>query len=108
MGSGVTGGDATENTDYTLSTKTLTFAAGVKRQTFTVTGVWDTVTEEDETIDLELVAVDNAPYTLGDPFQVEVVILNRALEPTPTALDVVPGMAEARPCRGRPRRGWCR
>ena len=51
------GGTATAGTDYQARSGTLTFAAGVRTQTFTVTIVGDTLKEPNETI---LVTLSNA------------------------------------------------
>ena len=59
------GGKAAETADFTLSTKTLTFAAGETEQTFTLSAVADWTEEGNEDADLTLVAVDDAPYALG-------------------------------------------
>ena len=67
---------ATETDDFTLSTKTLAFAAGEISQSVTVTTVADQTTEGEESAFLDLVAVANAPYTLADPDRLEVVILD--------------------------------
>ena len=51
------GGTATAGADYQAKSGTLTFAAGVRTQTFTITIVGDTLKEPDETI---LVTLSNA------------------------------------------------
>ena len=76
-----TGAVASETDDYTLSTKTLTFAAGETAQTVTVTAVADMTTEGHEEFFLLLVAASNAPYVLADPSEAEVVILDASLSP---------------------------
>ena len=91
----VAGGSATENTDYRLSTKTLTFAAGVTTKSFTLTALTDEVIDGEETALLNLVAVNNAPYTLADPVQLEVVILD--VLPDTKVAGGGSGRGEARP-----------
>lgn len=51
----VTGGSATQGTDYTLGTTTLTLAAGVLEGTFAINVINDAVMEGDETINFSLV-----------------------------------------------------
>ena len=85
VGIRVTGGTATENVDYTLSTKTLTFAAAETTKTVTFTALTDTLAEGEEQADLRLVAVNSAPYRLADPVAMEVVVLDGF---TPTGLDI--------------------
>ena len=94
VGIRVTGGTATEFTDYALSSKTLNFEPGETLQTFTFTARTDTAAEGEEQADLRLVAVNDAPYTLADPVEMEVVVLDTPPDPTPGSLDVVPGMAK--------------
>ena len=78
---------ATETDDFTLSTKTLTFAAGDTTQTVTVTGVADKTTEWEEAFTLELVAVNDAPYALAKPSKAEVVIFDDS-QPSSLALEL--------------------
>jgi hypothetical protein len=59
----VTGGSATNGTDYTLSPGTLTFAAGQTTKTISISVVDDDTEEEDETIVIGLSNPGNA--TLG-------------------------------------------
>ena len=72
---------ATEPDDVTLSTKELAFAAGETSKTFTVSTVADMTTEGNENLVLRLVAVQNAPYVLGNPSSIEVVILDDSYTP---------------------------
>ena len=67
--------------DFTLPTTTLTFAAGDTEKTFPVSAVADMLTEGNEVFTLELVAVDNAPYTVGSFSQIEIVIVDDSFEP---------------------------
>ena len=63
---------AKETEDFTLSTRTLSFAAGDTQETFTVSGVADRTTEGDEIAYLRLSAPDAAPYRVGDDFTLRI------------------------------------
>ena len=67
--------------DFTLTTTTLTFAAGDTEKTFPVLAVADMLTEGNEVFTLELVAVASAPYTLGSNDHIELVIVDDSFEP---------------------------
>ena len=73
--------DAEETTDFTLSTKTLTFAAGETQALFTVSAVADMTTEGLEEFTVELVAANNAPYALGDTADATVSIFDASRTP---------------------------
>ncbi len=61
-----TSGTATSGDDYTAITAgTLTFAAGVTRDTLAVTVLGDALDEEDETVIVELSSASNATFTGG-------------------------------------------
>ena len=74
-------GRAEETADFTLSTKTLNFAAGDTIKTFTASAVADRTTEGEESAYLQLIAVDDAPYALADPFEMELVITDLSGDP---------------------------
>ena len=67
--------------DITLPTTTLTFTAGDTEKTFPVSAVADMLTEGNEVFTVELVAVDNAPYTVGDVSEIQFVIVDDSFEP---------------------------
>ncbi len=63
-----------EDYDFTLSTKTLNFAAGATRSSFVVSLVNDDREEEIEELFLELVPADDAPYALGGHYRTRITI----------------------------------
>ena len=67
--------------DYTLSTTTLTFAAGDTEKTFPVLATADMMTEGGERLFLELVPLASAPYTLGGNNHIELVIIDDSVTP---------------------------
>ena len=67
--------------DYTLSTTTLTFAAGDTEKTFTVLAAADQMTEGNERLFLELVPTASAPYTVGGNDHIELVIIDDSTTP---------------------------
>ncbi len=67
--------------DFTLTTTTLTFAAGDTEKSFGVLAAADMLTEGNEVVTLELVAVASAPYTLGTQDSIEFVIVDDSFEP---------------------------
>ena len=78
--------------DFTLTTTTLTFAAGDTEKTFPVLAAADMLTEGNEVFTLELVAVASAPYTLGSNDHIELVIVDDSWtpgEPGETSLTAV-------------------
>ncbi len=72
---------ATLTDDFTLSTTTLTFGAGDTTKSFTVPVLADMTTEGEEILYLDLVAPASAPYTLADPSEAEIAILDDSLDP---------------------------
>ena len=66
----VLGGSATENTDYAIATKSVTFGPDdtSKTQNLEITITDDDDTEIDETIRLRIVAADATPDDLGDHY----------------------------------------
>ncbi len=63
----VTGGSATEDTDYSIAAKSVTFGpATAKTQNLVIALSDDTDVEEDETIQLKIVAADATADDLGD------------------------------------------
>ena len=65
VGYATAGGTATEGTDYTAASGTLTFAAGETTKTVTVTLADDTLDEPDEAFELRLSAPGNATLSRG-------------------------------------------
>ena len=69
-------GRATETADFTLSVKTLAFAAGATEQTVTVRTVADRTTEGGEHFLLGLAAPDGAPYRVGKVLTQSILIFD--------------------------------
>ena len=67
----LTGGSATEDTDFSISTKTVTFAPGdaTKTQNLAVTITDDAAIEDDETIELGIVAAPSDDATLNSDYE---------------------------------------
>lgn len=79
-------GTATAGSDYTAKTGTLSFAAGVSSQTFTIPITNDTLSEANETITLILSNPTDA--TLGTPANATLTILDDDFKPTVEVNDI--------------------
>ena len=92
-------GTATEGTDYSIGSKSVTFAStGSKTKNVTVTVTDDSDLEADETIELRIAAADQTVDDLGDHYARDengslatVTITNDEDPPAPTALQVKVG-----------------
>ncbi len=77
-------GTATAGTDYTASSGTLSFGAGVTSQTITISLLNDSLNEADETFSLSLSAPTNA--TLGSPSTVITTLTDTLVASSTTTL----------------------
>ena len=91
------------NVSGTTTTKELWLPPGQSTVRFGMTTVADRRTEGEEEVNLELVAIDNAPYTIGSNAELDVVISDESME-IPLNADPNRGITIQGPDTAKPRR----